>query len=34
MDLLKTVELDAALRWVDTLHINNGPVIETMPKLF
>ncbi len=34
MDLLKTVELDAALRWVDSLQINNGPVAGTVPSYF
>ena len=34
MDLLKTVELDAGLRWVDTLHINNGPVVGIVPSYF
>jgi iron complex outermembrane receptor protein len=27
-------ELDAGLRWVDTLHINNGPTIGTVPSYF
>jgi len=31
IDLTSSVELDTALRWVDTLHLNNGPVIGTVP---
>ncbi len=27
-------ELDAGLRWVDTLHINSGPTIGTVPSYF
>jgi len=38
MDLARNVYLDAALRWVDTLHINNGPtggsVVGTVPSYF
>ena len=34
MDLFKNVELDAGLRWVDTLHNNNGPVVGTVPSYF
>ena len=38
MDLPRSVTLDAALRWVDTLHINNGPtggpVVGTVPSYF
>ena len=31
MDLPQHVELDAALRWVSTLHINNGATVGTVP---
>ncbi len=31
MDLPHDVELDAGLRWVDTLHNNNGPNPGTVP---
>ena len=38
MDLPYAVTLDAALRWVDTVHINNGPtggpVVGTVPSYF
>lgn len=34
MDLPKNLELDAALRWVDTLHNNNGPTPGTVPSYF
>jgi iron complex outermembrane receptor protein len=34
MDLPHNVELDAALRWVDTLHNNNGPNPGTVPSYF
>jgi iron complex outermembrane receptor protein len=38
MDLPRSVRFDAALRWVDTLHINNGPtggpVVGTVPSYF
>src|SRR5690242_15157788 len=38
MDLPHAVTLDAALRWVDTVHINNGPtggpVTGTVPSYF
>jgi iron complex outermembrane receptor protein len=38
MDLPRNVAFDAALRWVDTLHINNGPtngpVVGTVPSYF
>jgi iron complex outermembrane recepter protein len=38
MDLPRSVTLDAALRWVDTVHINNGPtggpVVGTVPSYF
>jgi iron complex outermembrane recepter protein len=38
MDLPGRVTLDAALRWVDTLHINNGPtggpIVGTVPSYF
>jgi len=34
MDLPQDVELDADLRWVDTLHTNNGPNPGTVPSYF
>ena len=34
MDLPHNVELDAAWRWVDTLHNNNGPTPGTVPGYF
>ena len=34
MDLPENVELDAGLRWVDTLHNNNGPKPGTVPSYF
>jgi iron complex outermembrane receptor protein len=34
MDLPENVDLDAALRWVDTLHNNNGPNPGTVPSYF
>jgi iron complex outermembrane receptor protein len=38
MDLPRNLQLDAAVRWVDTLHINNGPtagpVVGTVPSYF
>ena len=34
MDLPQNVELDTALRWVDKLHINNGPTLGTVPSYF
>jgi iron complex outermembrane receptor protein len=34
MDLLKKVELDAGLRWVDTLHINSGSVAGLVSSYF
>jgi iron complex outermembrane receptor protein len=38
MDLPRSVQLDATVRWVDTLHINNGPtagpVVGTVPSYF
>ena len=34
MDLPQNVELDAGLRWVDTLHNNNGGVVGTVPSYF
>jgi iron complex outermembrane receptor protein len=38
MDLPRGVSFDAALRWVDTLHINNGPtggpVVGSVPSYF
>jgi iron complex outermembrane recepter protein len=30
-DLSRSLELDASLRWVDTLHNNNGPNAGTVP---
>ena len=34
MDLPRDVELDAGLRWVDTLHNNNGSTAGTVPSYF
>ena len=38
MDLPRNITLDAALRWVDKLHINNGPtggpVVGIVPSYF
>ena len=34
MDLPQNVELDAGLRWVDTLHNNNSGVVGTVPSYF
>ncbi|HUK57188.1 MAG TPA: TonB-dependent receptor [Nitrospiria bacterium] len=34
MDLPQNVELDAGLRWVDTLHVNNAGVAETVPSYY
>jgi iron complex outermembrane receptor protein len=34
MDLPKNVDLDAMLRWVDTLHTNSGAVVGTVPSYF
>lgn len=34
MDLANNVDLDAILRWVDTLHINSGSTIGTVPSYF
>ena len=34
VDLPANVELDAGLRWVDTLHNNNGPTRGTVPSYF
>jgi iron complex outermembrane receptor protein len=34
MDLPKNVELDAGLRWVDTLTLNNGAALGTVPAYF
>jgi iron complex outermembrane receptor protein len=38
MDLPRNLQLDATVRWVDTLHINNGPtagpVVGTVPSYF
>jgi iron complex outermembrane receptor protein len=33
-NLPRHTEFDTALRWVDTLHINNGPVVGTVPSYF
>ena len=34
MDLPQHVELDTGLRWVDTLHNNDGPTPGTVPSYF
>jgi iron complex outermembrane receptor protein len=34
MDLPKNVSFDTGLRWVDTLHNNNGAVVGTVPSYF
>ena len=34
LNLARHTEFDTALRWVDTLHINNGPVVGTVPSYF
>ncbi len=34
MNLPKHAELDVGVRWVDTLHTNNGPVVGTVPSYF
>ena len=34
LDLPRRIHLDAALRWVDTLHNNNGPTPGTVPAYF
>ena len=34
MDLPEHLQLDAGLRWVDTLHNNNGPAAGTVPSYF
>jgi len=34
MDLPKNVELNAGLRWVDTLHNNDGTTVGTVPSYF
>jgi iron complex outermembrane receptor protein len=34
MDLPANVQLDAALRWIDSLSINNGSALETVPSYF
>jgi iron complex outermembrane receptor protein len=34
LDLMKNLELDSALRWVDTLHNNNGATPGTVPSYF
>jgi iron complex outermembrane recepter protein len=34
LNLPQHTEFDTALRWVDTLHINNGPVVGTVPSYF
>ena len=33
-NLPRHTEFDTALRWVDTLHTNNGPVVGTVPSYF
>jgi iron complex outermembrane recepter protein len=34
MDLPWNLEMDAGLRWIDKLHINNGPTIGIVPSYF
>jgi iron complex outermembrane receptor protein len=34
LNLPRNIEWDAALRWVDTLHTNNGPTPGTVPSYF
>ena len=34
MDLPHGLEFDTGLRWIDRLHINNGPVLGTVPSYF
>jgi iron complex outermembrane recepter protein len=34
LDLPRQVQLDASLRWVDALHINEGPTLGTVPSYF
>ncbi|MEO9054164.1 MAG: TonB-dependent receptor [Steroidobacteraceae bacterium] len=34
LNLARRTEFDTALRWVDTLHNNNGPVVGTVPSYF
>jgi len=34
MDLPRNTALDASLRWVDSLEINNGPTVGTVPSYF
>ena len=34
MDLPRDIQFDAALRWIDTLHNNNGPTPGTVPAYF
>jgi iron complex outermembrane receptor protein len=34
MDLPQHLQLEAGLRWVDTLHLNNGPTVGTVPSYF
>ena len=34
MDLPENADLDADLRWVDTLHNNNGTTVGTVPSYF
>jgi iron complex outermembrane recepter protein len=34
LNLVRHTELDTALRWVDTLHTNSGPVPGTVPSYF
>jgi iron complex outermembrane recepter protein len=34
MDLPYRLELDGDARWIDTLHLNNGPAVGTVPSYF
>jgi iron complex outermembrane receptor protein len=34
VDITQKLGVDAALRWVDALHINSGPVLGTVPSYF
>jgi len=34
LNLPRHTEFDTALRWVDTLHTNDGPVVGTVPSYF
>jgi len=34
MDLPRNIDFDTALRWVDTLHLNNGATVGTVPSYF